>query len=267
MQWIPDPTRTYLALRDLVDAAPETTDPIVLAAAREVLDTWDEAREEAAAPTLLLGAGLHGLPREEHSALVSWLDTVFHGLGALRTGALRTDKIRDQETLATIIGALVALEQRLLPRLQGLSAALVRAHYAAGGKHSELAAAMDVPVTTATSRASVVRIRQPSTWENWATGDVPVVEHRAGDLRPGWKIADDLGRWLSVEEVTIYSDHLVEVSVGAHRGVVSYVEDEPIEAKVHAAPFDEIRGTRQTEDGELSFVTFARPRAASLEDR
>jgi hypothetical protein len=278
MQWIPDPNRTYVALRDLAAAAPATTDPELLAFVREVLDTWDEAREDdeprpdlaTALTGVLPMAELHGVPRVEYVALVGWLDTAIHGLGALLTGSLHLDKRRDPETLATIAAALAALEQCLAPRLEGLSAALVRAHYAAGGNHPELAAAMGVPKSTAQSRAAKVLMRRPSEWEDWATGDVEAAEHRAGDLRPGWKIRDGglSGRWLSVEEVRIYGDGLVEASIAGAAGVRGYGDDELVETKVRDSPFDEIRGTMQTDAGlPLSVVTYARPRAVSLEDR
>lgn len=105
----------------------------------------------------------------ESAALADWFDTILWALENLRSGRL------DQpgpETVALISTAIGHLVHRLEPRLKGLTDALIRAHYAAGGSHGQLGTAMDVPRSTAQSRA----MRMPDTpgiWERWARGELP----------------------------------------------------------------------------------------------
>ncbi|WP_229686951.1 hypothetical protein, partial [Longimycelium tulufanense] len=59
---------------------------------------------------------------------------------------------------------------KLQPRLDGLADALVRAQAQAGGSYGELGLALDVPRSTAQHRRDTVTGREPTVWEDWATG-------------------------------------------------------------------------------------------------
>ncbi|MCC5582209.1 hypothetical protein IMZ11_42140 [Microtetraspora sp. AC03309] len=103
----------------------------------------------------------------EAAGMVDWFDTILWALDRLRSGDWDTSS---PETVSEIDTAITHLVHRLEPRLEGLTAALIRAHYAAGGSHGQLATAMDVSRSTAQSRA--VRLpEEPSIWETWARGE------------------------------------------------------------------------------------------------
>ncbi|GGT07533.1 hypothetical protein GCM10010156_75960 [Planobispora rosea] len=100
--------------------------------------------------------------------IADWADTIFWSLDRLRSGAWDA---RGTETVAEIGTALSHLETKLTPRLEGLRDALVRQHFDAGGTYTLLAAALEVPRSTAQSRADKVRDAEPSRWEAWARAE------------------------------------------------------------------------------------------------
>jgi len=103
--------------------------------------------------------------------LEDWMDTVLLALSRLRTGAWKLDGSRDERTLAELYTALNDLQTRLVPRLEGLGEALVRAHRDAGGTVGELGRALDCPRSSAQYR--IERLGEPPRyWEDWATGEL-----------------------------------------------------------------------------------------------
>lgn len=106
----------------------------------------------------------------EYATLADWFDTALWGLALLRNGySDRGGQGSEDVTTEALYTVIKDLDHRLLPRLQGLRDAAVRRHQELGGSIGELAAAMDVPKSTAQSRRNVVANRAPATWERWAT--------------------------------------------------------------------------------------------------
>lgn len=154
------------------------------------------------------GVGIEG------AILADWMDTVFYALGALRHGRWRLDGTRDEKTLSDIYTAINDLEHRLRPRLDGLRDALIRAHYDAGGSHTELATAMDVPRPTAQKRGNAVRrLAPPSMWEKWADGHLEPVTRTAAEVRPGWTLVVG-DQYVQVSQVVVYDTGHVEIACG-----------------------------------------------------
>src|SRR5512139_740222 len=141
------------------------------------------------------------------AALVAdWMDTVFYALSRLRSGELRLDGTRDEKTLNDIYTGINDISTRLIPRLQGIVDALVRAHYDAGGTHGELARAMDVERSTAQTRGDKIRkTAPPSTWERWATGELDPQTRPAAEVRPGWTLISH-DHYLQVSRVALQVD-------------------------------------------------------------
>lgn len=119
------------------------------------------------------------LPPEEADALgleaqllADWFDTALWALATLRTGTnVRADAspANRDVTASTLYDVINDLDNRLLPRLQGLRDAAIRRHAELGGSLGQLATAMDVAKSTAQSRRNVVTRRdRPSRWEQWA---------------------------------------------------------------------------------------------------
>lgn len=110
------------------------------------------------------------LPAEHVSALgieardvLEWTDTALGALALLRAGELPAEQ---RDALAVVIEH---LGQRLLPRLEGIRDAAIRAHAAAGGSYGELAAALNLARSTAQYRRDVLVSSEPGEWEQWAT--------------------------------------------------------------------------------------------------
>ncbi|POX58835.1 hypothetical protein C3492_35470 [Streptomyces sp. Ru62] len=78
-------------------------------------------------------------------------------------------------TADTWVNAIHDVEQRLLPRLEGIRDAAMRAHAASGGSYGQLARALGVTArSTAQYRRDTLQARMPSEWEIWAlTGKRP----------------------------------------------------------------------------------------------
>lgn len=63
-----------------------------------------------------------------------------------------------------------ALDQRLIPALEGVRDAAVRRYRELGGSYGGLAKAMGVPRSTAQTRSMALLGREPSAHERWASG-------------------------------------------------------------------------------------------------
>ncbi|RAJ32851.1 hypothetical protein K353_05849 [Kitasatospora sp. SolWspMP-SS2h] len=85
--------------------------------------------------------------------------TVLHGLALLRAGG--TDPAAHADVAA-------ALDRRLIPRLEGIRDAAIRAHRAAGGSTGDVAQALGVSRSTAQYKRDTLRHTEPSSWEDWA---------------------------------------------------------------------------------------------------
>ncbi|MBB4706154.1 hypothetical protein [Sphaerisporangium siamense] len=75
-----------------------------------------------------------------------------------------------EDRQAELRGLIRALEQRILPRLEGLRDAAVRWHRDLDGSHGQLAEAMGVPRSTAQTRLGALLEREVSDGERWARG-------------------------------------------------------------------------------------------------
>lgn len=120
--------------------------------------------------------------------LADYFDTVLFCLDHLRSGKYDQP---GRETVTQLYNGIMHLEQKLTPRLQGIRDALIRAHYAAGGSHEDLALAMDCPRQTAVSRGNKVRGSEPSTWESWARRDQPSDPGRPARIYPAAPAAQE----------------------------------------------------------------------------
>ncbi|MGK4578432.1 hypothetical protein [Kitasatospora sp. HPMI-4] len=96
---------------------------------------------------------------------------VLHGLVTLRR-LERDGQIHGAEDDGIALRHLLAVvETRLLPRLEGLRDALTRTHQDRHlGTYADLADAMGVARSTASTRAGALLARNPSEGEQWATG-------------------------------------------------------------------------------------------------
>lgn len=101
--------------------------------------------------------------------LMDWFASTLSALATLRSAAPDSPSVTSDEWDHYINDT----ERRLAPRLRGVRDALIRAHHASGGSLGDLALAMDVPRSTAQSRRNAVLRRDPSIWEQWATGTLP----------------------------------------------------------------------------------------------
>jgi hypothetical protein len=88
------------------------------------------------------------------------------------TGA---EEIEDRQ--AALRGLIRALDQRILPRLEGLRDAAVRWHRDLDGSHGRLAEAMGVPRSTAQTRLTALQEREMTDGERWACGRAPDRHH------------------------------------------------------------------------------------------
>ena len=185
--------------------------------------------------------------------VADWMDTVFYALDRLRSGELRLDGTRDEDTLSAIYTGINDISTRLIPRLQGIVEALVRAHYDAGGTHGELARAMDVERSTAQTRGDKIRkTAPPSTWERWATGELEPEQARAADVRPGWTLISH-DHYLQVSRVVHHVDggHVSITTVG---GTISHTAEAPVLVVPRDVPTRTVTGEERLPNGAAAAV-------------
>ncbi|MDX2843249.1 hypothetical protein PV377_30610 [Streptomyces ipomoeae] len=108
----------------------------------------------------------------EAGTLADWFHTALWAMAMLRSGRNSagepyTPKPDDWYT------AINDLDHRLIPRLEGIRDAVVRAHDDSGGSIGNLALAMDVARSTAQHRRDVLQTSFPSVWEKWAKDGGP----------------------------------------------------------------------------------------------
>lgn len=107
----------------------------------------------------------------EAAPLADWFHTAFIALAALRSGLGTGDEHPAAPPAPDLWRTVINdLDVQLIPRLEGLRDAAIRAHAAEGGTYGQLANAMDVSRSTAQSRREVITRRKPSRWELWAHG-------------------------------------------------------------------------------------------------
>jgi hypothetical protein len=104
--------------------------------------------------------------------LTNWMHTALWVMALLRSG-INPAADRDVAGPDTWAVAINDLDHSLLPRLQGLRDAVVKAHNASGGSLAHLARAMDVSRSTAQDRLAAItspgpRRAQAAQWEEWA---------------------------------------------------------------------------------------------------
>lgn len=111
----------------------------------------------------------------EVSTLADWFDTALWALAMFRNGSnprgpVEIDPSSREVTPNRLYTVINDLDNRLLPRLEGIRDTAIRRHQELGGSLGELALAMDVAKSTAQSRRNVVMTGRdrPSTWERWA---------------------------------------------------------------------------------------------------
>ncbi|MEV3927051.1 hypothetical protein [Actinomadura coerulea] len=88
------------------------------------------------------------------------------------------------DDLAALRGLIVALDKTVLPRLNGIRDAAIRAHQDRGGSYGQLAAAMNVARSTAQTRADALTAQEPSPYELWARGLGPRPSAPAPEVVP-----------------------------------------------------------------------------------
>lgn len=101
--------------------------------------------------------------------LADWFHSALWALATLRTTgpAEQTVSANSWHTMINDV------DHRLLPRLEGIRDALIRAHAANGGSVGDLALAMDVARSTAQYRRDVLRNSSPGLFEQWAVSGGP----------------------------------------------------------------------------------------------
>ncbi len=200
------------------------------------------------------------------AVLADWMDTAFYALSKLRGGELRLDGSRDEQTLADIYTGINDLSTRLLPRLNGIVDALIRAHYDAGGTHGELARAMDVDSrSTAQTRGDKVRKARPSAWELWATGELETERARVADVRPGWTLVVG-DQHLQVGRVVHYVDY-GHVQIHTKGGTDAYSAGSTVTVVRRDVPVTTTEGTETMPDGDVWTVRIHQRAAADAPHR
>ncbi|WP_055689461.1 hypothetical protein [Streptomyces prasinus] len=101
--------------------------------------------------------------------LADWFHSALWALATLRSAdpAEQTVPANSWHTMINDV------DHRLLPRLEGIRDALIRAHAANGGSVGDLALAMDVARSTAQYRRDVLRNSNPGLFEQWAVSGGP----------------------------------------------------------------------------------------------
>lgn len=103
--------------------------------------------------------------------LAAWFHTALSAMALLRTINPAAD--RDVAGADTWYTAVNDVDRCLLPRLQGIRDAVIKAHNSSGGSLAQLGRAMDVSRSTAQDRLKALtgtgpRRAQAAQWEHWA---------------------------------------------------------------------------------------------------
>jgi len=110
----------------------------------------------------------------EAATLADWFASALAAVVAMRTGHVAGDPANGAPTVAdTWYWVINDVDNRLLPRIEGIRDAAIRAHIAAGGSLDRLALAMDAPKSSAQRPWNRARTTEPTLWERWATGTLP----------------------------------------------------------------------------------------------
>lgn len=110
------------------------------------------------------------------ATFADWTHTALVALAGLRS--LDQDSESDQVKRDGVPGVgwhtiINTLDRQLLPRLEGIRDAAIRAATDSGYSLNDLALALDVPRSTAQYRRQVLTASLASVWENWATNGGP----------------------------------------------------------------------------------------------
>jgi len=104
--------------------------------------------------------------------LTDYIDTALWALVMLRSGATGDGTAPSAADLAIVVQH---MDTRLLPRIEGIRDAAIRAYAELpDASHGRLARAMDVARSTAQDRRAALVAREPSGWEEWAREGGPI---------------------------------------------------------------------------------------------
>ncbi|MGI5208976.1 hypothetical protein ACQEU6_46360 [Spirillospora sp. CA-108201] len=145
--------------------------------------------------------GVDAMAAGEPAHLAAWALILLRTLERDGTFTSRYRETGDpDDDLASLRGLIVALDKTVLPRLNGIRDAAIRAHQDRGGSYGQLAAAMNVARSTAQTRADALTAQESSPYERWARGLGPRPSAPAPEVVPGvaeypriaeyWEIAD-----------------------------------------------------------------------------
>lgn len=101
---------------------------------------------------------------EEFTRTLEWALSLLRTLERNNRDRVPEDDLNRLHTLVR------ALDQRLIPALEGVRDAAVRRYRELGGSYGSLAKAMGVPRSTAQTRSTALLGREPSAHERWASG-------------------------------------------------------------------------------------------------
>ncbi|GHC77910.1 hypothetical protein [Streptomyces flavofungini] len=102
---------------------------------------------------------------EEFTRTLEWALSLLRTLERNHRDRVPEDDLNRLHTLVR------ALDQRLIPALEGVRDAAVRRYRELGGSYGSLAKAMGVPRSTAQTRSTALLGREPSAHERWASGE------------------------------------------------------------------------------------------------
>lgn len=161
----------------------------------------DDARMNGVDITISLTPAQAKALGDEAGSMANWLHSALWATALLRTGRNSAGEpyFAGPADWYTTIND---LDLRLIPRLEGIRDAVVRAHARSGGTVQDLAYAMDVARSTAQHRREVLTQAYPSDWERWAEDGGPQDKGQIKDpYKPGTPVAG--GRFVIGQKVRI----------------------------------------------------------------
>lgn len=198
--------------------------------------TGANARRGGLDITISLTAAEAAQVGDEAGILADWFHSALWALAILRAGHVpanpdhplpegRKDRPAGEGDWYTVVND---LDHRLLPRLEGIRDAAIRAHATAGGSVGNLALAMDVSRSTAQYRRDAVRQADPSVWERWAS--------KTQDTRPccvacGHPARSTDGLVVTDGGFQVHRSHTEDATSGFHRATI--VHDLSAETEQH----------------------------------